>query len=394
MKRKSRNLTLISNAVIFPFKNVPEEKFNNYRLMTTQGFNTKDFRTKGFPYKLQIEPTNTCNLSCPLCPVGNNTIGRKPRHMSFEEFKALIDDMGNYLLLLILWDWGEPFLNPSLPAMIRYAYERGIKTITSTNAHFLHDEEYVGRILTSGLTNLIVAIDSLDKEQYRIYRKRGDLNKALSGLETLLAIKRELKSETLINLRMVIMKQNEGDVDRMRSLAREQGVDIFTLKTVNPSCGLTAMDADIIPDNPHYRRYRYRSGTYERIRIERHCRRIWHMSNIFSDGSVVPCCYDFTGELRVGNINLAPFSTIWNSPAYKQLRERVYYSKDSIPKCSECVINYKYSMRGEYPEVLYLSAGPLIRAENFAIDTLRKYYDIYPTAQQLVTFIKKIRYSV
>ena len=88
-----RKLTLISNAVIFRYDDIPEDKFSNYVSMTTQKPNLEDFKPAGFPYKLQVEPTNKCNLSCPLCPVGNGTLGRKPRHMHLDEFKKLIDDM-------------------------------------------------------------------------------------------------------------------------------------------------------------------------------------------------------------------------------------------------------------------------------------------------------------
>ena len=108
---------------------------------------------------------------------------------------------------------------------------------------------------------------------------------------------------------MVVMKQNEHEVNKIKSLGKYLGVDRFTVKTLNPSCGLTHLDEELLPKNPKYRRYKYRAG--ERIRINPHCRRVWEMSNIFSNGDVVPCCYDYAGELKVGNINEEPFSKIW-----------------------------------------------------------------------------------
>jgi MoaA/NifB/PqqE/SkfB family radical SAM enzyme len=227
--------------------------------------------------------------------------------MKFNEFKAIIDDMEEYLLFLVLWDWGEPFMNPEFPEMIRYALEHGIKTVTSTNAHFLHDEQYLKEILRSGLSNLIVAVDSLDETNYTIYRKKGELGKTILGLTNLIRLRNELKSDTKINLRMVVMKQNENEISEIRDFAKRLEVDVLTVKTVNPSCGLTSIDEEIIPSNLKYRRYRYKEGTNERIRINTQCTRIWHMSNIFSNGDVVPCAYDYDSELKVGNIHEKPF---------------------------------------------------------------------------------------
>ncbi len=43
-------------------------------------------------------------------------------------------------------------------------------------------------------------------------------------------------SGILINLRMVVMKQNETEISQLREASRQMGVDIFSVKTVNPSC--------------------------------------------------------------------------------------------------------------------------------------------------------------
>ncbi|MFC1752455.1 radical SAM/SPASM domain-containing protein [Thermoproteota archaeon] len=390
---KRHNITLVSNGITFAFKNVPEKKYRNYVSMTTQEFDIKTFQTNGFPYKLQIEPTNTCNLSCPVCPVGSGKLGRKPKHMTLNEFKSIIDDMGKYLLLLGMWEWGEPFMNPELPAMIKYASKHGIKTITSTNAHFLHNERYVEAILKSGLTCLVVAIDSLDGEEYKVYRKRGSLTKALSGLENLIKMKKRLKSKTLINLRMVIMKQNEHELNKIRKTAKDIGADIFTVKTLNPACGLDSMNHGLVPSNQKYRRYEYRKGTREPIRIDNQCRKIWHMSHIFSNGDVVHCCYHYGGKQPLGNVTQTPFTKIWNSQPYRTMREQIYNHRTSLSVCNECVVNFKLSRGTYYPEVVYFNQGLFSRIEFFFITGLRKAYERSPFWRKILQKMKKIKYS-
>lgn len=345
------------DALDFRWGSVPEKKYNNFIKMMDIQADPDDCIVDGYPYMLQIEPTNMCNLKCPVCPAGTDRLERERRHMQLDEFKSLIDDMQDHLLFLILWEWGEPFMHPQLPEMIKYAAERDIKTLTSTNAHFLHNDDYLKRILTSGLSTLIIAIDSLEQDLYEIYRKKGKLSNAVEGLRKVVQLKKALRSKTRINLRMVIMKQNEHELEHMRRFAKEVGVDVFTVKTVNPSCGVDAEDEQLVPTDLKYRRYVYNDGTYERKRMDVHCRKMWFMCNISANGDVIPCGYDYTSELQVGNIFTSPLSHIWNSPEAQDLRGRLYYEKESIPKCKECGVNYALSAGGWFPEVINFDEG-------------------------------------
>ncbi len=264
--KQNEPVTLLHDGMIYSWKDLPDKKFLNWMRINQSHFNTNEYSSWGYPYMLQVEPTNTCNLECTLCPVGRKELDRKARHMSLAEFKSIVDDMKDYLLFLVLWDWGEPFMNPEFPEMICYASQFGIKTVTSTNAHFLNDDEYVKDILNSGLTTLIVAIDSISENNYQLYRKRGDLKKVLSGIKNVVKLKEQVGSDTIINLRTVVMRTNEHELKKIRKFARKAGVDRFTLKTMNPGCNSDAMDTDMFPESSKYNRFEFKPGTRERIR--------------------------------------------------------------------------------------------------------------------------------
>jgi len=321
----------------------------------------EDHRALAYPFMLQIEPTNACNLGCPLCPVGRNELGRPTEHMPLKTFRGIVDDMSDYLQFLLLWDWGEPFMHPQLPEMVAYAAERGIRTMTSTNAHFLEDDDYLRRLFGAGLSTLIVAVDSLHDESYQAYRQHGSLSRAIGGLEKAVAIKREVGAATLINLRMVVMKHNQHEVDALRRLARKVGVDWFNVKTLNPSCGSMDMDTTLVPEDKRYQRFAYDRKTGGRVRQKVPCVRPTLMANIFSNGDVVPCCYDFDSTMKIGNVNELPFSQIWNGDAMRSMRRRILTERDTLPKCRVCGINFKKSTSGWFPEVLDLTEEKLGR---------------------------------
>lgn len=352
-------VTLRHDLIDYVFEQIPDEKYRNYWLTLQEDvINRIDYRPYCRPAVLQIEPTNTCNLSCALCPVGKGALGRPPRHMSLDEFKKIVDETEHHAMLLVLWDWGEPFMNPELTKMIQYATDRDIRTVVSTNAYSLRQKELATEVLQSGLSTLIVAIDSPRPAAYREFRKRGSLPQALEGLKQVVAAKRATGSQTIINLRMVVTRQNERDVKRMQELGRQIGVDVFTIKTANPGYEREGSDAKFVPRNPRYRRLEYKPGTWQRVRVKEECRRLWSMINISSDGNVIPCCYDYNGSMKVGNVFEDSFGEIWEGERLASLRKYAHTDRESLPHCSQCIDNYKHMPHGMFCEPPSDPQGP------------------------------------
>ena len=358
------SITISHDSVPYRFNHVSGKKYRNWIEMNKPPRDTSSFVANGYPYLLQIEPTNRCNLACPFCPSGRRELGREYRDMRFEEYESLVDELADYLLLLALYDWGEPLLNPDFHKMVQYAKERGIKTMTSTNGHPLNNEDFVAEVLKAGLDTLIVAVDSLDQKTYELFRKHGDIEKVIGGIRKTVALKRRLQAKTRINMRAVVTRYNEGEILKMRDMARNLGVDIFSIKTVNPnSGGILGDDSRIVPANPRFRRYKYKKGTIDRIRIKRYCHYVWSLANISANGNVVGCCYDYDGLMTMGNIHRESFSAIWNGEVAREIRKKVWSDKDSIPRCRDCDINFALTPGGWFPEYIDFTAGPIDRVK-------------------------------
>lgn len=352
-----KRVTFVNNNILYSWDSVPEIKYENW-LKMQEPVVREDFSVDGFPFFIQIEPTNFCNLKCPVCPAGGFGFKRKKRHMKLKEFQSVIDDMENYLLFITLWDWGEPLLNPDLPEMIRYAAERDIKTVTSTNCNCrsFHQGDYLERLLRSGLSTLIFAVDSPSQDSYQVYRKKGELNTALDAVRKSVLMKKKLGSGPLLVLRMVVMKHNEHEIRAMRSLARELGVDRFSLKTMNPLYTSESSDSEIVPSNPKYQRYAYKKDTFERIKIDYKCDIVPRQCTIHSNGDVAPCCWWFDNDYMTNNcFTDGGLTKTWNSSPYRNLRRRLADNKDSIRYCRTCSMNYQFSRTGWFPEMLDLT---------------------------------------
>ena len=93
-------------------------------------------------------------------------------------FKDTIDQLHKDLWYLVFYFQGEPYLNPSFLDMVKYASQKKVYTATSTNAHYLNDEN-AKRTIESGLDRLIISIDGTTQEVYQQYRVGGQLHKVI-----------------------------------------------------------------------------------------------------------------------------------------------------------------------------------------------------------------------
>jgi radical SAM protein with 4Fe4S-binding SPASM domain len=335
----TRRLVLTFDKVDFVHTNLSWRRVKNWFLAELSYFLKSD-RVWVYPTHLQIEPSNVCNLRCPLC---HTVTDHKPRGvLRLDDFKKLIDEVGDYLLFLHFWGWGEPFLNNDFFSMIRYAKDKGINIITSTNGHFFENKDNIDTLIDSGLDVLVFALDGADAGTYEKYRHKGDFEKVLKGLKLFLQRKKERgASFPLLNLRMMVTRDNEDQVSHMRAMAEKIGVDIFSLKTLFYFDNKDEGDR-MLPCNPEYRRFKY-DDKGQPVRKKNLCRKMWNHPTVYRDGSMLPCDYYTGQEFSLGNVfneNGQNFSKIWFGRDFRQLRNRFLKGKVAGLRCEDCPLNF------------------------------------------------------
>jgi len=264
--------------------------------------------------------------------------------MEFSLFKKLIDEVGEYTLLMLLWDWGEPFLNPVIYDMIAYAKEWGIKTLSSTNGHLFAREDHAEKLVRSGLDAIIFAVDGISQETYQQYRRGGDLNVVVEGIKKVVATRRALRSQTpFINFRFMVTSDNQHEVQALRDFSRSLEVDMLSLKTLNPHSNLLIEDGeDFVPDACDYNRFEYDPVTHQRIRGKVNpCKALWNICSVHWDGNVCPCTYDAYAENALGDLKQTAFKDIWWGEPYRDFRRRFRQNYRDVSLCSECSFGFK-----------------------------------------------------
>jgi radical SAM protein with 4Fe4S-binding SPASM domain len=301
----------------------------------------------GYPVIAQVEPANYCNLACPLCLTTSITKSRPRALLAFETFKRFIDACGDYLLHLIFWNWGEPFLNPEFIRMIAYAKSKGIVVHTSTNGNVPLDAAAVEALVDSGLDSLVVAVDGITQETYEKYRYGGRLERVISNIQNIVRVRSAKGAVTpRINMRFVVMRHNEAEVSQARHLARVLGVDYFTLKTVDmPSDRGHELDKRFAPGKSDYQRYAYDKDTFNRKPIPFVCMRPWKRITLEASGEVLACEYDYKNQYSFGNIIKMGTIDAWKSTAAGSFRRAFNLGNNSYSMCRQCT--YKNRVAGD-----------------------------------------------
>lgn len=291
----------------------------------------------GYPVSISFEPTTSCNLRCPECPSGLREFTRPTGMLQKDFFHQTIDDIYKDLVYLIFYFQGEPYLNPDFLDMVKYAHDKGIYTATSTNAHYLTDEK-AKKTVESGLDRLIISIDGTTQDVYQSYRVGGKLEKVIEGAKNIVKWKKELNSKTpFIFFQFLVVKPNEHQIEDIKKLGKEIGVDQVRFKTAQ----VYDFENDpnqLIPTIQKYSRYKKdaNGNVKSKSGLKNHCWKLWHANVITWDGLVVPCCFDKDATHQLGNLKNQSFKTIWNNDNYKQFRSELMTSRKNIDICSNC----------------------------------------------------------
>lgn len=291
----------------------------------------------GLPVSISFEPTTSCNLKCPECPSGLRQFTRPRGMLKKEFFTKTIDEISKDILYLIFYFQGEPYLNKNFLEMVSYASSKGLYTATSTNGHFLSDE-MAKKTVESGLDRLIISLDGTTQEVYEQYRREGNIEKVIQGARNIVKWKKELKSKTpFVFFQFLVVKPNEHQVEEVKKLAKEVGVDEVRFKTAQ----VYDYENDpnqLIPENEKFSRYKKdKKGKHiAKNKLQNHCSKLWEANVITWDGKIVPCCFDKDAKHQLGDLQKQSFKEIWQNENYKKFRKDITKSRKNIDICANC----------------------------------------------------------
>ncbi len=285
----------------------------------------------GMPPAIATELTNHCNLKCPECASGSGLMTRERGFMDHGLYEKVISELSPYLYSANLYFQGEPMLHPRFFSFLEIS--RNIKTVVSTNGHFLSDGN-PEKLVRSGLSKLIISLDGTNSETYSAYRYNGSFDTVMRGIKAVADAKRRLNSPMMLEIQFLVNRLNENQIFPMRKLASELGVRV---RFKSMQVAVKENTGRWMPVNRRYSRYSLLNGTYSiKSSLPDRCLRMWFNPVITWDGKVVPCCFDKDAEYIMGDLNHDSFRDIWNGPEYRNFRRSILEGRKLIDMCRNC----------------------------------------------------------
>jgi len=281
-------------------------------------------KVRGKPLVIKIEPTNFCNFQCPGCRTGTGEDTGPKGTVDFDHFTKMLDQVSGHAYKLILYMWGEPFINKNIFRMIEYATSKNMAVQISTNMNVFRPEIDAPKLVASGLEHMIVALDGVSQEVYQTYRVGGRVGKVITNVEAIVAEKRRQgKRYPFLELQYIVFPHNTHEVDKVRELAARLGGDRLTfIQSKTREEAKVKNGKPVTPDK---------------------CNVLWMMACFNWNGSLSPCCDSVDDSF--GNVLEQDFATLWNSQ--KMIKSRSLHTDHPIEggpttKCTRCRIYRGY----------------------------------------------------
>ena len=288
----------------------------------------------GLPVHLTVEPTNICNLRCPVCETGAGILNRPKGHMSLDTFKKVLDEVGEQVNTLLFYYMGEPFLNREAYDMIRYATDRGIYVSACTNGETLD----MDGLVESSLSEISFQIGGMTQETHEIYRVGGNLSKTMDNLAKAIEMKAKGLIDTKIQVGFIVMNHNEHEVEQAKRELKEMGAD--EVLAISPCVRTIEQGDEFMPTEDKYWIYdreAFDKGTLVPKKVPHNrCWWIYYSTVVLWDGKVVPCCRDTCGDHIMGNLLEQDMNEIWNGEKYRSFRYAISVQQRKLPLCRLC----------------------------------------------------------
>ena len=183
------------------------------------------------PTRIRLEASTHCQLKCPTCETAT---GELYKHVAlgflrFDNFKRLVDE-NPQVREIELSNFGEIFLNPQLPKIIEYAYDKGVELSARNGANLNTVRETTLEALVKfGFRNIRCSIDGASQETYAQYRVRGEFDQVIENIRKINAYKAQYKSEyPKLTWQFVVFGHNEHEIVKAREMAHELGMSFET----------------------------------------------------------------------------------------------------------------------------------------------------------------------
>ncbi|UPT76776.1 SPASM domain-containing protein [Sulfurovum sp. XGS-02] len=278
-------------------------------------------------YRIYIELTNVCGLSCSFCP----TKALPTKEMDLDFFESIVNQAKAYTKEIACHVVGDPLTLSNLNAYLDIIHKHGLKAMLTTSGYFLKKHAY-DTLFHPCVKQINISLNSFNKNDTSITFEQY-MNPVLALCEA--KLKRE--EDIFINLRVWNLDEmmsertfNETLFEKLSS-SFDTKLDLNSIYKEKPKSIRLASKVLVHFDNyfewPSLKNKIYGHGT---------CQGLQSHVAILASGKVVPCCLDCDGVIELGDLHENSLDEILTAKRAVNMLEGFKEGKAVEELCQKC----------------------------------------------------------
>ena len=236
---------------------------------------------------IEIETINRCNGTCSFCPINRNDDVRVPKKMREDLFYGIIDQLAElqYRGRIALFSNNEPFIDDRIVEFAKYTAEKlpNACKIIFTNGTLVKENTF---------NEIIQYIDIFNFDIYYDYSVEKEIPDQVKNIIKNCMDKDDIKKKVMIQtIDRSAIRNNRGG----------QSANRHNLYMVKSPCMLPFIQMIVRPT-----------------------------------GKTSLCCNDAIGKYTLADLEKETIIEAWNNNNYKNIRQKLRYTRQSIEICKLC----------------------------------------------------------
>ncbi len=247
--------------------------------------------------EVRIENSSCCNAHCTVCP--REQLTRPRMVMDLVPFSRLVrqaKDLG--ATVIAIYGFGEPLLDTGIADKVKVCSDHGLESFITTNAFKLWKKRTF-ELLDAGLTHIRFSVHGINKQMYESVHKGLRYPFVKNNIDLFLSMNRDVYNGQCVTM-LTAMPMHDEPIELIRE-KWEDAVDFLEIWSPHNWAG-----------GKDFRKI---------VRKKKTCGRPWDGPvQINSDGTMMVCCFDFNGEMTVGDTNRQSIKKILKGAEFDRIR--------------------------------------------------------------------------
>jgi len=278
-------------------------------------------------YRIYIELTNVCGLSCSFCP----TKALPTKEMDLVFFESVIKQAKHYTKEIACHVVGDPLTQSNLHDYLDIIHKYGLKAMLTTSGYFLKKHSY-DTLFHPCVKQINISLNSFNKNDTSL-----TFEQYIAPILSLCQAKLEREEELFINLRVwnldEMMSERTFNETLFSKLSKAFDAPLSLEEIYSRRPRSIRLDSKILVhfDNyfewPSLKNKNYGHGT---------CQGLSSHIAILASGKVVPCCLDCDGVIELGDLHESSLKDILSANRTIAMLEGFEENKAVEELCQKC----------------------------------------------------------